>query len=124
MVEFALALPVLFLIVLIIIDGGRLFFTFLHLTSISQDAARIGSLGATETQILEYIETNALVEDSTLLEPSVTYHDQSGNLLSGPVSGQYMTVFISYPMKLYSPGLSSLISPEQKISIKTTIRVE
>ena len=50
-VEFAIILPLLLLLILLMIDFGRLFFIEISLNSASREAARGSSLSMTQTQI-------------------------------------------------------------------------
>ncbi len=114
--EFAIITPLLLLLLLGIFDMGRMFFTYLHLNQISQEAARIGSLGASDDEILQLIDQQNHLDDPTALQIIIDPLENSRN------SGGYMRVELTYPIKFFTPGLSQLVSYE--VSGETMIRIE
>ncbi|MEW6097327.1 MAG: TadE family protein [bacterium] len=56
-VEFALLLPLLLMITVLIIEVSLLFHNFLIITQLSRESARLGALGGTNQQIMDRIET-------------------------------------------------------------------
>lgn len=118
MLEFALFIPLLLLLLMGMFDTGRVLFTYLHLNMMSQEAARMGSLGATDTEIEQWVVNEYKIGDATPLQIAITPTD------STRTSGDYFEVELTYPVNFFTPVLSQLVSSPYQVTTGTTIRVE
>ncbi|WP_053600900.1 TadE/TadG family type IV pilus assembly protein [Bacillus sp. FJAT-18017] len=118
LVETALVLPLLLMLIAGIFDIGRLTYMYAHLHMAAQETVRKGGLGATDTEITEFAKNYVQVGDSSKLEISIT---PSGTVRR---SGEYMTVRLKYPFRLYTPFVSSLFPNSLYAETDSTIRIE
>lgn len=114
-VELALALPIVLLLLVGIIDFGRVMFIHLNLELITQESVRLGGLGRSDEEIRAYVQDRVSLEDPSQLAVNIT---PSGIRKSGT----YMTVELTYPENLLEP-LGDLAIP-YTIKTSSTIRVE
>ncbi|MGJ9384759.1 TadE/TadG family type IV pilus assembly protein [Salipaludibacillus sp. CF4.18] len=115
LVEFALVLPLVLLLLVGVVDFGRVLYTHLQLELVTQETVRLGGLGQSDEVITSYAKDNFHAGDSTKLNVSI-----SPTGTRSP--GTYVTVEISYEETLIEP-LGSLSVP-YTIKTKSTIRVE
>ncbi|WP_458413552.1 TadE/TadG family type IV pilus assembly protein [Schinkia sp. CFF1] len=118
MVELALTLPILILILFGIIDFGRIFHVYLTLENAGREAARIASLGGTDTEIAQMAKQAAPSLNGNNItvtaSPSKSYR----------TTGTYVTVTLTYPISFSIPLLSSFLPDPVMIHSKTVMRVE
>ncbi|MCM3790385.1 pilus assembly protein [Domibacillus indicus] len=114
-VELALALPIVLLLLVGIIDFGRVMFIHLNLELIAQESVRLGGLGRSDEEIRAYAQDRVSLEDPSRLAVNIT---PSGIRKSGT----YVTVELTYPENLLEP-LGDLAIP-YTIKTSSTIRVE
>lgn len=117
LVEFALVLPVLLLILIGIIDFGKIFSTELVIEGAALDAARYASVGATDAQVNQVIQQDCATLQISQL--TVTIAPTQSNR----VSGQPVVVTISYPVNLDLPLTAFLPNP-LIVHAATAMRVE
>ncbi len=130
LVEFALILPLLLLLVIGIIDFGRVFHAYITIDHAGREAARKASIetdnGITVPQIQTYAGQKAAGIDTSKLTVGVTYDvDSEGNK-------ENVNIAISYPVQIFFPFIGAIInntespSGEQSIELNdtTTMRVE
>lgn len=116
LVEFALALPILLLLVVGMIDFGRILYIHLQLELVTQESVRLGGLGQEDEAIRAYAANHFIAGDSSKLDVSIT---PSGSTRK---TGDYMTVSISYPESFLQPlGNASI---PYMVETSSTIRVE
>ncbi|MFC5711400.1 TadE/TadG family type IV pilus assembly protein [Thalassorhabdus alkalitolerans] len=114
LVEFALVLPVLLLVLVGILDFGRIMYTHLQLEMVTQEAVRLGGLGQTDAQIRSYASDKFNGDSSKLaitVSPGGTRR-----------AGTYVTVEMTYPETFFKP-LGSVSIP-YTVKTSSTIRVE
>jgi Flp pilus assembly protein TadG len=118
LVETALILPVLLIILLGIIDFGRIMYSYSHLHMAAQETVRMGGLGKSDTEIV------AFAKDYVTLNPidQLGIHISPGD--SSRDSGDYVTVNLEYPFQFFTPFVSSLFPSSLLIKAESTIRVE
>ncbi|MCI2257070.1 pilus assembly protein [Domibacillus sp. PGB-M46] len=114
-VELALALPIVLLLLVGIIDFGRVMFIHLNLELITQESARLGGLGRSDEEIRAYAQDRVSLEDPSQLAVNIT---PSGIRKSGT----YVTVELTYTESLLEP-LGDMAIP-YTIKTSSTIRVE
>ncbi len=117
LVEFSIVLPILLLILIAIFDFGKLFMTDLVLQEAARDAARYASIGDNDLQLKQVIDQDVAVLHVDLLHVVIT------PVASERVSGDPVTVSISYPVTL-DPPLSIFLQSPLTITAATTMRVE
>ncbi|WP_158737977.1 TadE/TadG family type IV pilus assembly protein [Alteribacillus sp. YIM 98480] len=114
LVEFALVLPLIILMIVGMVDFGRVLYTHLQLELVTQEAVRIGSFGESDTAIEQYTRENFHAGDSSALTVNVSPETRN--------PGDYLTVEVSYPTTLLS--LFGDYSISYTVETSSTIRVE
>lgn len=118
LVEFAIILPLLLLLLIGIIDFGRVLYTHMHLHLTTQETVRIAGIGTRTDAQVEEFAYNHFRGDPNDLEITITPSETERK------AGEYVTVNLRYPISYLTPGLSQVISSPQFISSNSTIRVE
>lgn len=118
LVETALVLPLLLLLVVGILDFGRVTYSYAHLHMAAQETVRKGGLGRSDEEIKTFAKNYVHLGDSSKLIVEIT---PPGSLRK---SGDYVKVKLKYPIKLYTPFLSSLFPSPLYAQTDSTIRVE
>lgn len=118
LVELALVLPILLMIIFGIMEFGRVFNAYLVITNAAREGSRQGVVGATDTQITNAVKTAAGTLDLNKLTVTITPSAASR------VRGAQMTVSVAYPVKIYTPIISSIIGDPFPINAQTVMRVE
>ncbi|WP_442599129.1 TadE/TadG family type IV pilus assembly protein [Neobacillus sp. D3-1R] len=118
MVETALLLPVLLLLLVGILDFGRFLYSYSHLNMAAQETVRVGGLGGSDSEIIEFAHNYVHLGDAANLDVNITPKELDRH------SGDYMTVDLKYPFQLYTPFLSHLFPSLLWIETDSTIRVE
>lgn len=116
LVEFALVIPVLILILLAIVDFGRVYHVYLTIDHAGREAARAASIGK---------------DDGTVQSVAVNY-SESINLTTGQVaispsgtrsSGTEVKITITHPITFLTPVIGEIVGP-LTLTDTTTMRVE
>ncbi|WP_249870299.1 TadE/TadG family type IV pilus assembly protein [Oceanobacillus saliphilus] len=115
LVEFALILPILLMLLVGIVDFGRILYTHLHLEMVAQESVRIGGLGQSDKEIRIYA-MNQFHGDESKLQVAITPGD------SVRKAGDYITVTLSYPEEFMNV-LGDAAIP-YTVRTNSTIRVE
>lgn len=114
LVEFALLLPIFLLLVVGIVDFGRVLYTQLEMELVTQETVRLGGLGQSDAEIQAYAR-ESFSRDSSQLELTIS----PGGTRE---PGTYITVELSYPESFMQPlGAASI---PYTIRTSSTIRVE
>ncbi|WP_243354980.1 TadE/TadG family type IV pilus assembly protein [Bacillus litorisediminis] len=117
-VEMALILPLLLLLLAGIIDLGRVLYTTSHLHQTSQETVRLGGLGKTDEEIVQFARNYFELGNPDLLQINITPSDDVRK------SGEYVKVSIDYPLELITPILNQFLPNPVTIHTDSTIRVE
>jgi hypothetical protein len=121
LVEIALALPILALLLLTIVDFGRILYAGVTLNMISQEAARYASFGKSKSDIETYVWNNSLLSNSNTITVELDPPTEPRK------SGEYVKVTLTYNINFINPLLKieipSFPSPFP-VSSNSTIRVE
>ena len=117
-VEFVLVIPILLLLLIGIVDIGRLTFVYSSLHFTGQESVRVAGLGGTDEKITERAYDSFFGGDPTEL-----------NIISSLLpderkSGEYITITLEYPYTPLTPFVSSLFSDPINLSVDSTIRIE
>ena len=121
LVELALILPILVILLMSTIEFGRIFFTYLTITNASREAVRstVIHTGKDNAYIEQKVSAAAswLDTDDLILEvtPSTPAHRTTGVPL---------TVKVTYPVELFTPVLSDVLSNPFMVKAETTMRIE
>lgn len=118
MVEMAIVLPILLLLMMGIVDLGRVFSSYLVITNASREGAREAALGYSDDIIRERVAETTSQLDSSTVETTVT-PDQSKR-----DSGQMVTVQVNYQVNLIAPLLNNVLPNPVRLQAATTMRVE
>jgi Flp pilus assembly protein TadG len=116
LVEFALIVPLLVLLLFGIVDFGRIFHAYLTIDHAGREAARAASIGKDDTQVKSTAVTDAvgigLTSDRVVISPNGTR-----------VSGNDVSVTITYPITFLTPVIGSIVGPIT-LEDTTVMRVE
>lgn len=117
-VEFALVIPLILLLVVGIVDIGRLTFAYSSLHFAGQESVRIAGLGGTDEEIRFRAVDSFHFENGSELQvtPSIPQDQRR--------SGEYITVTLTYPYIPITPFFSSLYPDGISLSTDATIRIE
>jgi Flp pilus assembly protein TadG len=118
MVEMALVLPVLLLLLVGILDFGRILYSYAHLHMAAQETVRKGGLGSKDLEIAQFAKNYIHLGDSSKLQVKVSPSDANRH------SGDYITVTLKYPLQIYTPLLSDILPVPEYIETDSTVRVE
>lgn len=118
LVEMALVLPVLLLLLIGIIDLGRLLYSYSHLHLATQETVRLGGLGQGDAEMMSFARNYVSLPDPSLLVVNITPGEAVRE------SGEYMTVHFSYPFTPFTPLVDQLFTGPIQIQTDSTIRVE
>jgi Flp pilus assembly protein TadG len=118
MVEMALVLPVLLLLIVGMLDFGRILYSYAHLHMAAQETVRKGGLGSKDLEITQFAKNYIHLGDSSKLQVKVTPTDSNRH------SGDYITVTLKYPLQIYTPLISDILPVPEYIETDSTVRVE
>ncbi|MDP2871772.1 MAG: pilus assembly protein [Bacillota bacterium] len=117
-VELALIIPVLLLLVLGVVEFGRLFNAYMTVQHAAREGARLGILGATDNEIM-----NRVLQNTVTLDPAQVVIGIAPAAGSRP-SGSILTVSVSYNFRVLMPLLSSVVGSTIPITATLSMRVE
>lgn len=115
-VEFALVLPILLLVLLGIIDFGRVLSTGYVVSHAARDAARYASVGASDPTISQVVAS-----ETSSVPGNVTWAVSPPN---GAVSGQAIEVTVSAPVQIFDPVLAAILGTVYTSTASVSFRVE
>ncbi len=116
MVEFALLMPLLCLILLGIIEFGRVFNAYLVITNASREGARIAVVGSSDAAIIQRVEDIGISLKQDQLSCSITPATRT--------RGEKVAVSVDYQVKLIAPLISEVIPNPLPLRAITSMRVE
>jgi Flp pilus assembly protein TadG len=119
LVEFALILPLLFIVVFGIIDFGMGFHSWITVTNAAREGARLGAVHASEDEIIAKVHDAANNLDPDNLDITVTNADPEADHVGEPVSVQ-----VDYQYDLITPLAGILHIPTFNISSNAEMRLE
>lgn len=117
-VELALCLVILLLIIFGIIDFGRIFQAYLTTNHASREGARLATLGAADTEIINATKDAAQSLDTDNLTVIVTPQKDLRK------RGVYVTVSTTYPVLISVPLMEKVLPNPFTVKSKTVMRVE
>lgn len=117
-VEMALILPIILLIVMGILDFGRIMNAQIQISSASRSGSRVASIGYTDTQIVTVVQSTANILDPANMIITIT---PSGGSRS---SEDLVTVKVEYDITVITPGVSILTGNPFRLTSETSMIVE
>lgn len=117
LVEFALVLPVLALLLMGIIDLGRIISAQLIVSEAARDAARYASIGNGDTQVGQTVSADTSTLGNTVawtITPTETNRQSGGTV----------TVDVSYSVDLFDPLLAVVLGKTYSVQSTMSMRVE
>lgn len=117
MVEFALVLPIMILLLLGIIDFGRVFHAYLTIDHAGREAARVASIG----KFSEVVGTAVTKSGNLITENDVTVDYSDSEKKS---RGSTVEVKINYEIKFLTPIIQPFFGDGFKLQDTTTMRIE
>jgi len=118
LVELAFVLPILLLIVMGIVEFGRIFNAYLIVTNASREGARYASVDSSDTEIYYAIENLTSTLDQSQISISISPN------FSSRTSGNPVEVSIDYNIDIIAPVIGAIIPNPFTVSAKTTMRIE
>lgn len=117
-VEFAVVLPVLLLILMGILDFGRLFYSVLTVRSAAREGARYGAVHATDDAgIRQRVRDAAVGLEQDRLTITITPATSQRRV------GEPLTVDVTYPFEYVTP-IAAITGREQVVRGTVTMRIE
>jgi len=117
LVELALILPILLMLLFGTIEFGRVFNTYLTVTSVSREGARAATVGADNNEIMEKVRAGAPNLDSSKLSIEISPEFNRSR-------GDSVIVTVEYPVTLYAPLIDIAIDNPMLVINQTTMRME
>jgi PKD repeat protein/Flp pilus assembly protein TadG len=132
-VEFALVLPIFLVLLLMAVDFGRLFFTYIQVSNAAREAAAYGAAQPTDTtgmQARAVQEKNAQMQGEAALDPiDATCANQAGSTIScssspgGAGAGNTLTVTVHQPFRFLTPLVNDMFGSSFRMSASATTAV-
>ncbi len=117
-VELALVLPLLLLLIMGMIDFGRVMNAYLIANQASREGARQAAVGKSDTEIIHTVRQTAVSLDSSTLQITV-YPQQSERK-----RGTEAKVSVSCEVEIITPLIGHIISDPYVVECRTSMRVE
>lgn len=95
LVEFAILVPLIFALMIGIVDFGRVIHSQLQLELVTQDAARMAGLGESDEMVKSYAIDNFVSGDASKLSVNISPSGEKN-------SGTYVTVEMTYPESIFN----------------------
>lgn len=118
MVEFALILPLLLLLILGMIDFGRVINAYLVANHASREGVRQAAVGKSDSEIVSIVNLTTASLDSSSI--SITITPQA----SSRTRGTEAEVKVSCQVDIITPFMGSFIADPFNIETSTSMRVE
>ena len=118
LVEMALILPIICLLLLGMMEFGRIFHTYLVLTNASREGARAAAVGQTDHQVVAAVVDTAASLHTEVL--TITIDPGEG----GRARGQGVTVQVAHKLPLTAPLFSTFLPNPFPVEAATTMRME
>lgn len=119
MVEMAIILPVLLLLLIGIMDFGRILGGYMIMHDLARDGVRAGVVGSTKSEIITQIKDNAVL--LTVVDSDITVtpsSDGSRNV------GDPLTVSIKHDFEILTPFIGGIIPDPWTLTAEYVMRIE
>ena len=118
LVEMALVLPLFFLLLFGVIEMGRVGYAYITVSNAAREGGRVATIGGTDLEI-----TSSIKNAATTLDPaSLTINITPTQALR--LSGQGVTIQVTYPVQLVIPIISNVIPNPVVVSASIVMRLE
>jgi uncharacterized protein (UPF0333 family) len=117
-VETALVLPIILLLLLGMFEISRVFGSYLLITYVSRESARMAAVGKTDADIIQNVyDKSALlnVENVQIIIDPIEGYRKTGDDIS---------ISIKYKVAIYAPIIQNILPNPLNIEAKTVMRVE
>ncbi|MFD4703908.1 TadE/TadG family type IV pilus assembly protein [Gottfriedia sp. NPDC058432] len=118
LVEFALVLPLLVMLLLGIVDFGRIFHVYLTLDHAGREAARTASIGKDDDTIRSVAVTDATSIKLTKENVKIDFDPSNTR-----TSGSKVKITITYPVSFLTPVISQIVG-DLTLKSTTIMRLE
>ncbi len=118
LVEFTMILPLVLLILMGILTFGIMLNTYLTLSHISKEGARMGALGESDADIIAKMIDISSALDHTRLDIEINPVQGSRS------SGDTVTVSSEYQFQVIVPIISNIVGDVVSLEAQTSMRVE
>ncbi len=118
LVETAIVLPLVLLLLMGIVDFGFLFNNYIIISNASREAARKGSLGGSDAEIVQLIQSYTSTLEPSRLNIEI-YPAQSQRF-----HGSEIKVTVKYDSRLITPVIGSLLGDGIALQGQVIMRVE
>lgn len=120
LVEFALLLPLLLIILLGVVDFGRVYFAYVSVTNAARNGAEYASASTEKAADLDGIRQAALADTENLLNTTPTNPDVSAETGLDSQGKTYASVTVSYTFEtLVSwPGMPHSVDMERTVRMR------
>ncbi|WP_088036690.1 TadE/TadG family type IV pilus assembly protein [Evansella clarkii] len=117
-VEFMLVIPLLIILLVGLVDIGRMMYSYSSLHFTAQETVRLSGLGRADAEVIQFARNNFSAGDSSKLQVQISPGATSRK------SGNYVTVRLEYPVKPITPFASKVFSGPIVLKTDSTIRIE
>jgi Flp pilus assembly pilin Flp len=114
LVETAIVLPVVALLLLAMVDGGRVFAAWIVVTNSAREGARVAAVGGNQTEVMTQVQ-DAMAD--------VTPFTVSTDNLGG-ASGESVTVEVSHDVTLITPLIGAILGSVVTVDSTAVMRLE
>ncbi|MCX7903857.1 MAG: pilus assembly protein [Caloramator sp.] len=118
LVEFAIILPVLVFIFFGIIEFGLIMNSYIVIQSASREGARVGIVGGTDGDILNFVYSAASNLDRNRITVNINPNEGARK------SGDTLTVEVRYDYNILMPIIRNILGGNIRLRAKTSMRVE
>ncbi len=118
LVEMAFVLPVIILVLMGIVEFGRIFNAYLVLTNASREGARVAAVGGADLDVM-----------NSILNVTPTLNQPSLSITVNPIEtersrGLPVTVTVNYNLQLICPVVNVILPNPFPLASQTTMRIE
>lgn len=118
LVELALVMPILILLLSGIFEFGRIFSAELIVTHCAREGARLGSVGALDSDIINRVQNTASGLDTSQL--AIVISPTEGNR----ERGSEVNVSVDYSVNIVTPFISVITGESVNVEASSSMRVE
>lgn len=118
LVEMAFVLPILLLVLMGIVEFGRILNSYLIITNASREGARYSAIHSTNTQITSVIGSLTATLDQSKLKITITPSE------ANRITGSSAEVRIDYDIDIITPIISNIVPDPFRVTAQTVMRVE
>lgn len=118
LVEFALILPLLLLIILGIVEFGRIFGAALTVQHSAREGARLGVIGGSDTEIITTVKQASPILDINQIAVQITPEE------GVRARGQELSVEVRYPVQVVVPFVSMITGNTVTVHSVSVMRME